>query len=70
MAAPLKIDYAFNAEDLESSAKIVKFTMRPTTSPNGCFATKRMRRMSSKRRTYVRLSLLVDSMAPMAEPGC
>jgi RNA polymerase sigma-70 factor (ECF subfamily) len=27
MAAPLKIDYAFNAEDLESSAKIVKFTI-------------------------------------------
>jgi RNA polymerase sigma-70 factor (ECF subfamily) len=27
MAAPLKIDYAFNAEDLESSAKIVKFTV-------------------------------------------
>jgi RNA polymerase sigma-70 factor, ECF subfamily len=27
MAAPLKIDYAFNAEDLESSAKIVKFTL-------------------------------------------
>lgn len=26
MAAPLKIDYAFNAEDLESSAEIVKFT--------------------------------------------
>src|SRR5947208_10027482 len=27
MAAPLKIDYAFNAEDFESSAKIVKFTI-------------------------------------------
>ena len=27
MAAPLKIDYAFNAQDLESSAKIVKFTI-------------------------------------------
>ena len=27
MAAPLKIDYAFNAEDLESSATIVKFTV-------------------------------------------
>src|SRR5260370_1335550 len=27
MAAPLKVDYAFNAEDLESSAKIVKFTI-------------------------------------------
>jgi RNA polymerase sigma-70 factor, ECF subfamily len=27
MAAPLKIDYAFNAEDLESSAKIVKFAI-------------------------------------------
>jgi RNA polymerase sigma-70 factor (ECF subfamily) len=27
MAAPLKIDYAFNAEDLESNAKIVKFTI-------------------------------------------
>src|SRR5437879_9615193 len=27
MAAPLKIDYAFNAEDLESSDKIVKFTI-------------------------------------------
>src|SRR5881396_3242395 len=27
MAAPLKIGYAFNAEDLESSAKIVKFTI-------------------------------------------
>ena len=27
MAAPLKIDYAFNAEDLESSAKIVKFVV-------------------------------------------
>jgi RNA polymerase sigma-70 factor (ECF subfamily) len=27
MAAPLKIDNAFNAEDLESSAKIVKFTI-------------------------------------------
>ena len=27
MAAPLKIDYAFNAEDLVSSAKIVKFTI-------------------------------------------
>jgi RNA polymerase sigma factor (sigma-70 family) len=27
MAAPLKIDYAFNAEDLESSAKIVKFSI-------------------------------------------
>jgi RNA polymerase sigma-70 factor, ECF subfamily len=27
MATPLKIDYAFNAEDLESSAKIVKFTI-------------------------------------------
>src|SRR5256886_14246775 len=27
MAAQLKIDYAFNAEDLESSAKIVKFTI-------------------------------------------
>jgi len=27
MAAPLKIDYAFNAEDLESSAEIVKFTI-------------------------------------------
>src|SRR2546425_11263486 len=27
MVAPLKIDYAFNAEDLESSAKIVKFTI-------------------------------------------
>src|SRR2546430_11331941 len=27
MAAPLKIDYAFYAEDLESSAKIVKFTI-------------------------------------------
>jgi RNA polymerase sigma-70 factor (ECF subfamily) len=27
MAAPLKIDYVFNAEDLESSAKIVKFTI-------------------------------------------
>jgi RNA polymerase sigma-70 factor, ECF subfamily len=27
MAAPLKIDYAFNAEDLESSANIVKFAI-------------------------------------------
>ncbi len=27
MAAPLKVDYAFNAEDLESSAKIVKFSI-------------------------------------------
>ena len=27
MAAPLKIDYAFNAQDFESSAKIVKFTI-------------------------------------------
>src|SRR6266550_2187292 len=27
MAAPLKIDYAFNAQDFESSAKIVKFTV-------------------------------------------
>jgi RNA polymerase sigma-70 factor, ECF subfamily len=27
MAAPLKVDYAFNAEDLESNAKIVKFTI-------------------------------------------
>jgi RNA polymerase sigma-70 factor (ECF subfamily) len=27
MAAPLKIDYAFNAEDFESSVKIVKFTV-------------------------------------------
>ncbi len=27
MAAPLKVDYAFNAEDLESSAKIVKFAI-------------------------------------------
>jgi len=27
MAASLKIDYAFNAKDLESSAKIVKFTI-------------------------------------------
>jgi RNA polymerase sigma-70 factor (ECF subfamily) len=27
MAAPLKIDYAFYAEDLESSAKFVKFTI-------------------------------------------
>jgi RNA polymerase sigma-70 factor (ECF subfamily) len=27
MAAPLKIDYAFYAEDFESSAKIVKFTI-------------------------------------------
>src|SRR5882762_2304940 len=27
MAAPLKIDYAFNAQDLESSAKFVKFTI-------------------------------------------
>ena len=27
MTAPLKIDYAFNAEDLESSATIVKFTV-------------------------------------------
>jgi RNA polymerase sigma-70 factor (ECF subfamily) len=27
MAAPLKIDYAFNAEDLESIAEIVKFTI-------------------------------------------
>jgi RNA polymerase sigma-70 factor (ECF subfamily) len=27
MAAPLKIDYAFNAEDLESGAKIVNFTI-------------------------------------------
>src|SRR6058998_1272903 len=27
MAAPLKIGYAFNAEDLESSAKIVKFVV-------------------------------------------
>ena len=27
MAAPLKVDYAFNAKDLESSAKIVKFTI-------------------------------------------
>ena len=27
MAAPLKIDYAFNAQELESSAKIVKFTI-------------------------------------------
>src|SRR5437588_6584347 len=27
MAAPLKIDYAFNAEDLESGAKIVKFAI-------------------------------------------
>jgi RNA polymerase sigma-70 factor, ECF subfamily len=27
MVAPLKIDYAFNAEDLESNAKIVKFTI-------------------------------------------
>src|SRR6266487_2637675 len=27
MAAPLKVDYAFNAEDVESSAKIVKFAI-------------------------------------------
>src|SRR5713101_5121292 len=27
MVAPLKIDYAFDTEDLESSAKIVKFTI-------------------------------------------
>src|SRR5438552_14389964 len=27
MAAPLKVDYAFDAEDLESSAKIVKFAI-------------------------------------------
>jgi len=27
MAAPLKIDYAFNAQDFESSAKTVKFTI-------------------------------------------
>src|ERR1700746_1624996 len=27
MPAPLQIDYAFNPEDLESSAKIVKFTI-------------------------------------------
>jgi RNA polymerase sigma factor (sigma-70 family) len=27
MAAPLKVDYAFNAQDFESSAKIVKFTI-------------------------------------------
>jgi len=27
MAAPLKIDYAFNAQELESSAKIVKFAI-------------------------------------------
>jgi RNA polymerase sigma factor (sigma-70 family) len=27
MAAPLKIDYAFNAQDFESSAKFVKFTV-------------------------------------------
>src|SRR5207247_4247755 len=27
MAAPLKIGYAFNAEDLEASAKIVKFAI-------------------------------------------
>src|SRR5260370_13656335 len=27
MAAPLKVDYAFNAEDLESSDKIVKFSI-------------------------------------------
>jgi RNA polymerase sigma factor (sigma-70 family) len=27
MAGPLKVDYAFNAEDLESSARIVKFTI-------------------------------------------
>jgi RNA polymerase sigma factor (sigma-70 family) len=27
MAAPLKSDYAFNAQDFESSAKIVKFTV-------------------------------------------
>src|SRR4029077_20726297 len=27
MAAPLKIDYAFNAQDFESSATIVKFTI-------------------------------------------
>ena len=27
MAAPLKVDYAFDTEDLESSAKIVKFAI-------------------------------------------
>jgi len=27
MAAPLKVDYAFDAEDLKSSAKIVKFAI-------------------------------------------
>src|SRR5213079_2862988 len=27
MAGPLKVDYAFDAEDLESSAKIVKFVI-------------------------------------------
>ena len=27
MAAPLKVDYGFDTEDLESSAKIVKFAI-------------------------------------------
>src|SRR5690349_8607125 len=35
MAAPLKIDYAFNAEVLESSAKIVKFaTLKKHQEPH------------------------------------
>src|SRR5947208_2392179 len=44
--------------------------MRPTTSPNGCFVTKRMRRMLFKRHICVHLNLSADSMAPTAEPGC
>ncbi len=83
MAAPLKVDYAFDAEDLKSSAKIVKFAILRKHEDQDATQGQELasfeetmlphmdaaHNLSSKRLTYVHLSLSVDFMAPTAGPG-